>query len=90
VVDTPTRLTATCNCEPGSPEAEQFKSLVIEVNGPSGKTFTGPLQQLDTVVGQIAEDVTVRVWLAETGRPQAQGVTTKWSFTAESAGSSAR
>jgi hypothetical protein len=85
-VGTPTRLTATCNCTPGTPEAEQFKALVVEVKAPGGKVFTGPLTQLDTVVTKVAEDVTVRVWLAETGKPQAQGVTTQWSFTAESAG----
>lgn len=76
--DGPRRLTATCSCAPGTPEAEQFKSLVIEVPG-----YTGPLDQLDATV---AADVPLKVWLADNGRLQAQGLTSEWSFMADPAG----
>jgi hypothetical protein len=83
----PQHLVAECtNCAPGSPEAEQFDALVIEVRSPGspgGKVYRGPLDQLDAVVkAENNKDVTVRVWLADTGKPQPQGVTSEWSFTA--------
>ena len=79
---TPHRLAAQCdNCTPGSPEAAQFEALVVEVKS-QGKVYRGPLQALDAVVQKSNEHVKVRVWLADTGKPQAQGVTSVWSFTA--------
>ena len=79
----PTRLTATCECIPGTVEAEQFESLVIEVQAPGGKLYTGPLDSLDAVVDEAPRDVKVRVWLADNGRPQAQGVATQWTLSAQ-------
>ena len=73
--DVPKRLTAACtNCAPGSPEAAQFQDLVVEVVG----VYKGPLQDLDATV---APGAVVKVWLADSGRPQVQGVTSEWSFT---------
>ncbi|MDQ1436714.1 MAG: hypothetical protein QOK43_343 [Acidimicrobiaceae bacterium] len=77
----PLRLAAACtNCAPGSVEAQQFGDLVIQVQGTDGgQIYRGPLSALDAPVG-TAENATVKVWLADTGKPQAQGVTTEWSF----------
>ena len=78
----PHRLAAQCtNCTPGSPEAEQFEALVVEVNS-HGRVYRGPLDELDAVVHNAKSDVKVKVWLADTGQPQPQGVTSVWSFTA--------
>lgn len=70
----PARITAACtNCAPGSAEAQQFEDLQIEV-GP----YRGPLARLDTTV---VPGTVVKVWLADSGKPQVQGVTSVWSFT---------
>lgn len=81
-VDEPHRLAAHCtNCTPGSPEAAQFDALVVEILS-AGKVYKGPLGRLDAVVENAGENVKVKVWLAETGQPQPQGVASEWSFTA--------
>ena len=80
--DAPVRLTAQCTCQPGTAEAAQFDHLVVEVKAPGGKVYTGPLDSLDAVVEKLANDVTVRVWLADNGEVQPQAVTTEWAFTA--------
>lgn len=71
--DAPARITAECTCAPGTAAANQFEDLQIEV-GP----YRGPLAQLDATV---VPGAVVKVWLADTGKPQVQGVTTTWSFT---------
>jgi hypothetical protein len=80
-IDVPARLTSTCDCLPGSPEAEQFSHIVVQVKAPGGQVFQGPLSGLGATVVKVAKDVTVRVWLADDGRPQNQAVTTYWTFT---------
>jgi hypothetical protein len=80
-VDVPARLTSTCDCQPGSPQAEQFSHIVVQVKAPGGQVFQGPLSGLDATVIKVAKDVTVRVWLADDGRLQDQAVTTFWTFT---------
>jgi hypothetical protein len=79
--EAPKRLTAVCtNCAPGSPEDQQFHDLVVEFRAPDGPAvYRGPLDQLDTTVMPGA---VIKVWLADSGKPQAQGVTSEWSFTA--------
>jgi hypothetical protein len=83
------RVTATCtNCTPGSPEAQQFGDLRVEVGLPGSPTFyTGPLDGLDATV---APGAPLKVWLADSGQPQAQGVITEWSFNATGTTVSAR
>ncbi|HZQ27913.1 MAG TPA: hypothetical protein VFA94_09450 [Acidimicrobiales bacterium] len=72
-------ITARCtNCTPGSPEAQQFQDLRIKVDAP-GAVYQGPLAALDAAV-PAGTTATVKVWLADTDVPQAQGVTTTWSF----------
>lgn len=77
----PVRLAASCECAPGTPEAQQFEDLVIEVVAEDGKVYSGPLSELDA---DIVDDdkTTVKVWLADTGKPQAQGVETRFSLVA--------
>ena len=78
----PHRIAAACtNCTPGSPEAEQFEALVVEVTS-HGKVYRGPLQSLDALVQRSNDNVKVKVWLADTGQVQPQGVTSQWTFTA--------
>lgn len=79
--DLPARLTATCDCQPGSAEAEQFSHIVVQVKAPGGQVFQGPLAGLGATIVKVAKDVTVRVWLADDGRLQNQAVTTYWTFT---------
>lgn len=79
----PVRLAAECtNCAPGSTAAEQYKDLIVEVKSDSGATvYQGPLAELDAKLTE-AKKPEVKVWLADTGKPQVQGVLTEWSFTA--------
>lgn len=73
--EAPARVTAECtNCAPGSQEAAQFEALQVEIGA-----YRGPLALLDATV---APGAVVKVWLADNGKPQAQGVTSTWSFTA--------
>lgn len=83
--EAPVRLTAACtNCLPGSEQQEQFEALVIEVHGHGGgKLYEGPLSDLDAEVVKAKKTV-VKVWLADTGKPQPQGIVTEFSFTATS------
>jgi hypothetical protein len=86
----PRRLVVSCtNCTPGSDEAQQFQDLVIEVKAPGeGKVYRGPLAGADGALLN-SSSATVKVWLGDTGKPQAQGVTTEWSFSVEPAGATA-
>jgi hypothetical protein len=77
-------VTAQCtNCTPGSAEAQQFQDLRVRIEAPGAVTpvYQGPLATLTAAV-PAGTTATVKVWLADTGVPQAQGVTTTWSFTA--------
>lgn len=78
----PVRLVAECECVPGTVQAQQFEDLVVEIHGDSGTLYAGPLSALDTHI--VAQRTKVKVWLAETGKPQAQGVITKFSLVATS------
>jgi len=85
-VDRPVRVVAECECEPGSVEAQQFQDLVIEVHAHGGgKVYEGPLADLDAEILK-AKKTTLKVWLADTGKPQAQGVVTEFSFIATETG----
>ena len=82
----PVRVMAACECQPGSVQAQQFEDLVIEVHADDGgKVYAGPLAELDARILN-AEKTTVKVWLADTGKPQAQGVVTEFSFIATETG----
>jgi hypothetical protein len=80
-LDAPVRLSAQCECAPGTPEADQFSNLAIEVRTP-GHVYDGALGSLDATIDAAVTGVTVRVWLVDNGRLQAQGVTSKWTFVA--------
>lgn len=77
----PVRLVAECDCKAGTVEAQQFQDLVVEIHGDAGRLYAGPLSALDTHVVN-AKKTKVKVWLADTGKPQAQGVVTTFSFVA--------
>lgn len=79
---TPVRLAAECECAPGTPEAQQFEDLVVQVEADGGGTvYTGPLSELSAEVVN-ASKTRVKVWLADTGKPQAQGVETRFALVA--------
>jgi hypothetical protein len=79
----PARLTATCQCRPGTAAAVQFSNLVIQVQAHGGgNVYTGPLNDLNATLPTVTKDMTLRIWLADNGRVQPQGVTTAWTFTA--------
>jgi hypothetical protein len=80
-VSTPVRLSAECQCAPGTPEAAQFANLAIEVRTP-GKVYRGPLGVLDATIDKAVKGVQLRVWLVDNGQVQPQGVTTRWTFVA--------
>lgn len=79
----PVRLVAECtNCLPGSHQEQQFQDLIIEVTGHGGgKVYEGPLAALDAQLVN-AKKTTLKVWLADSGKPQQQGVLTEFSLTA--------
>lgn len=77
------RITAACQCRPGTPESEQYANLVIQIEAPGGgAVYRGPLRSLSATLPDAANNVVVRVWLADNGRAQREGVTTRWSFMA--------